>query len=58
MPENNERKCVLRVYYNFKEGGYEWDFGEHNIGCFQLIGILHAVQTDLSEYNASISEKE
>jgi len=53
----DKAKCVLRIYYDFETGAYFWDFGNHNIGCFQLIGILHAVQTDISDYNASLTDE-
>jgi len=55
--KNSKSKCILRVFYDFEKGAYHWDFGEHRIGCFQLVGILHAVQTDITDYNANISEE-
>lgn len=44
---NPEEKCVLRVFYNFKEGCYTYDFGNHQISIFQLIGIIHCIQNEL-----------
>lgn len=53
--EYPKAKCILRVFYDFEKGAYFWDFGEHKIGCFQLVGILHAVQTDMVDANAQVS---
>jgi len=50
-------KLILRVYYDFEKNAYSWDFGEHTISCFALIGILHSIQNEIDDYNLSISEE-